>query len=153
MHIGANLEHSLGRFVLCSSLAHSFQSNFIVTCWISKFGWHRCWWPMLASKCLGHGYGHFGHQHPLSFYIIIEHQHPQISTNFKSSTSPVFTVNSYNIDVCDRCWSRNVLVAAMAISATNIVLHQPSSTRNWVTNIHKYSPTLSHQRHYHPYLR
>ena len=36
---------------------------------------------------VGDGFGHFGNQHPLSFYISVGHQHSKYVTDFKSSTS------------------------------------------------------------------
>ena len=45
---------------------------------------------MLERKCIGDnfrdvgdGFGHFDHQHPLSFYICVEHQHSKYVTNIE----------------------------------------------------------------------
>ena len=40
---------------------------------------NQCWLRMLETKCVddedvGDGFGHFGHQHPLSFYVSVGHQ-------------------------------------------------------------------------------
>ena len=42
------------------------------------------WWQLYD---VGKGFGHFGHRHPLSFYICVGYQHLKIVTNVKSSTS------------------------------------------------------------------
>ena len=54
------------------------------------FRLHRCWWQMfVATKDVGDGVDHFGHQHPLSFYISVEHKHSKDVTNIEiqSTTS------------------------------------------------------------------
>ena len=33
---------------------------------------------MLETKCVGDGFGHNDHRHPLSFYISVGHQHSNI---------------------------------------------------------------------------
>ena len=38
------------------------------------FQLHRYWWRMLETKYVGDGFGHFGNQQPLSFYISLGHQ-------------------------------------------------------------------------------
>ena len=50
---------------------------------------HRCWWRMLETKCVGDGFGNSGHQHPLSFYIIVGHQHSKDVTNITVGVSVV----------------------------------------------------------------
>ena len=47
----------------------------------------RSWRRMLETKYvgdikdIGDGFGHFGHQHPISFYISVGHQHSKDVTN------------------------------------------------------------------------
>ena len=47
----------------------------------SNFWLHRCWWQMLETKCVGDGYGHFSHQHPLPIYISVGHQYSKEATS------------------------------------------------------------------------
>ena len=43
---------------------------------VTDVGDEMCWWQLLD---FGDGFGHFGHQYQLSFYISVGHQHHDVS--------------------------------------------------------------------------
>ena len=57
---------------------------------------HLCWWRMLETKYVGDGFGHFGHQHPLSPNISVEHQLPKDATNILK-LSPATSHQHHNV--------------------------------------------------------
>ena len=84
------------------------------------------YWRQLLH--VGDGFGHFGPQHPLSFYIGVRpnstdvpkiefcHQHPNIVANFKSSTSLSLTyffeivLLQHEVSMIQKYYSRHHLV-------------------------------------------
>ena len=84
---------------------------------------------------VGDGFGYFGYQHPLSFYVNIGtniqkisqtsklgHRHPQIVTNFKSTTSLSLAriLNVYFIFmelhlIIDSCWIQMMLLTTICV--------------------------------------
>ena len=48
------------------------RSERVTSMLVTDVGDEKWWWKLLD---VGDGFGHFGHQHPLSFYISFVHQH------------------------------------------------------------------------------
>ena len=65
---------------------------------------HRCLWRMLETKCVGDGFGHFCHQHPLSFYISVGQQHSKDVTDITVTMQyPILFRPNKNMIVI--CWN------------------------------------------------
>ena len=50
------------------------QNSRVTSMLLTDIGDEMCWWQF---KDVGDGFGHFGHQHPLSLNINIGHQNPK----------------------------------------------------------------------------
>ena len=57
-----------------------FQNLSVLSMLLTDVGDEKCWWQLCD---VSDSFGHFGHQHPLSFYISVGHRHSKDVANIE----------------------------------------------------------------------